>query len=112
MRRRALRQHADHRRPAHVHCSFAVHLHSIENRRPCRFALRCNGAETGCSHRNEMNTRKLEFWILFADLVWMAGAFLAADLLRFGLTWAPDERVSIHALLPFAVVAALIWIGL
>jgi lipopolysaccharide/colanic/teichoic acid biosynthesis glycosyltransferase len=59
-----------------------------------------------------MNTRKLEFWILFADLVWMAGAFLAADLLRFGLTWAPDERVSIHALLPFAVVAALIWIGL
>jgi lipopolysaccharide/colanic/teichoic acid biosynthesis glycosyltransferase len=59
-----------------------------------------------------MNTRRLEFWILLADLVWIAGAFLISDLLRFGFTWNPDERVSIDALMPFAVVTAIIWIGL
>src|SRR5436305_7588127 len=32
-----------------------------------------------------MNTRKLEFWILLADLVWIVLAFLSADLLRYGL---------------------------
>jgi lipopolysaccharide/colanic/teichoic acid biosynthesis glycosyltransferase len=56
-----------------------------------------------------MNTRKLEFWILFGDLVWIGGAFLISDLLRFGFTWTADERVSIHALLPFAIAAAIIW---
>jgi lipopolysaccharide/colanic/teichoic acid biosynthesis glycosyltransferase len=59
-----------------------------------------------------MNTRRLEFWILLADLAWIACAFLISDLLRFGLTWTPDEWVSIHALMPFAAATALIWIGL
>jgi len=35
-----------------------------------------------------MNTRKLELWILLADIVWIFVAFFAADLLRFGLTWS------------------------
>jgi len=56
-----------------------------------------------------MNTRKLEFWILFADLVWIGGAFLTSDLLRFGFTWTPGERISIHALVPFAIAAAITW---
>ena len=59
-----------------------------------------------------MNTRKLEVWILVADLAWIGVAFLGADLLRFGLTWDPDERVSIHALLPFVIAACFIWIAL
>ena len=59
-----------------------------------------------------MNTRRLELWILVTDLVWLAGAFFVADLLRFGFTWTPDERISIHALLPFAIAAAAIWIAL
>ncbi|HET8825930.1 MAG TPA: sugar transferase [Terriglobales bacterium] len=59
-----------------------------------------------------MNTRRLELWILLADLAWIAGAFLISDLLRFGFTWTPDERVSIDALMPFALATAIIWIGL
>lgn len=59
-----------------------------------------------------MNTRRLEFWMLLADLVWIAGAFLISDLLRYGLTWTPDERGLIHSLMPFAVTTAIIWIGL
>ncbi len=59
-----------------------------------------------------MNTRRLELWILLADLACIAGAFFISDLLRFGLTWTPDEQVSINALMPFAVATAIIWIGL
>ena len=59
-----------------------------------------------------MNNRKLELWILLADLVWIAGAFFLADLLRFGATWTPDERVSIHALIPFAIASGIIWLAL
>ncbi|HZP17550.1 MAG TPA: sugar transferase [Terriglobales bacterium] len=59
-----------------------------------------------------MNTRKLELWILLADLSWIGGAFLAAGLLRFGLTWTPDERASIHALLPFVSATSIIWTAL
>ena len=59
-----------------------------------------------------MNTRKLEFWILFADLAWIGGAFFISDLLRFGFTWTADELVSIYALLPFAMSATLVWTAL
>jgi lipopolysaccharide/colanic/teichoic acid biosynthesis glycosyltransferase len=59
-----------------------------------------------------MNTRRLELWILLADLAWIAGAFFISELLRFGFTWTADERVSIHALLPFALATAVIWIAL
>lgn len=59
-----------------------------------------------------MNTRRLEIWILLADLGWVGMAFLGADLLRFGLTWDPDERISIHALLPFVIATCIIWIAL
>ena len=59
-----------------------------------------------------MNTRKLEIWILLADLVWISGAFFVSDLLRFGLTWTPGERISIHALSPFAITAAAVWVAL
>ena len=56
-----------------------------------------------------MKTRKLEIWILLADLAWIAAAFLAADLLRFGLGWAPAQRDSVHALLPFVFATYLVW---
>lgn len=56
-----------------------------------------------------MNTRKLEVWILLADLAWVSLAFFGADLLRFGLTWTPEERASIRALLPFVIATGLIW---
>jgi len=59
-----------------------------------------------------MNTRKLEVWILLADLACIGVAFLGADLLRFGLTWDPNELVSIHALLPFVIATCFIWIAL
>jgi lipopolysaccharide/colanic/teichoic acid biosynthesis glycosyltransferase len=59
-----------------------------------------------------MNTRRLEFWILFADLAWTGLAFLGADLLRFGLAWEPEERASIHALLPFVLATCAIWVAL
>ena len=59
-----------------------------------------------------MNTRKLEVWILLADLAWIGIAFLISDLLRFGLTWMPDERASIHALVPFVFAAIACWIAL
>jgi lipopolysaccharide/colanic/teichoic acid biosynthesis glycosyltransferase len=59
-----------------------------------------------------MNTRRLEVWIWAADLLWIFCAFLGADLLRFGTTWTPDERMSIHALVPFTIAAGVTWSGL
>jgi len=59
-----------------------------------------------------MNTRKLEIWILIADLAWIVLAFLGADVLRFGLTWTPDERILIRALLPFVAATAVVWTAL
>jgi len=59
-----------------------------------------------------MNTRRLEIWIWLADLAWISLAFFGADLLRFGTTWAPDERISIHALVPFAIATGLTWSAL
>jgi lipopolysaccharide/colanic/teichoic acid biosynthesis glycosyltransferase len=59
-----------------------------------------------------MNTRKLEIWILLADLACILFAFLSADVLRFGLTWTPDERLSIRALVPFVGVTAAVWTAL
>jgi lipopolysaccharide/colanic/teichoic acid biosynthesis glycosyltransferase len=59
-----------------------------------------------------MNTRKLEIWILLADLLWIGAAFMGADLLRFGLTWTADERASIMALLPFVIASVVIWTAL
>src|ERR1700746_3674717 len=59
-----------------------------------------------------MNTRKLEIWILLADLAYILFAFLGADVLRFGLTWTPYERLSIRALLPFVAARAAVWTAL
>ena len=59
-----------------------------------------------------MNTRKLEFWILLADLVWIVLAFLSADLLRYGLTWSWGERLAIRALLPFVIATCGCWVAL
>jgi lipopolysaccharide/colanic/teichoic acid biosynthesis glycosyltransferase len=59
-----------------------------------------------------MNTRKLELWILLADLAWIGIAFLGSDLLRFGLTWTPDERTSIAAIVPFVFATIACWIAL
>src|SRR5579885_2541356 len=57
----------------------------------------------------KMNTRRIEIWIWLADLAWISFAFLGADLLRFGTTWSPDERASIHQLVPFIVVTCIAW---
>jgi len=59
-----------------------------------------------------MNTRKLELWILLADIVWIFVAFFAADLLRFGLTWSEGERAAIRALVPFLIGTCLSWAAL
>lgn len=59
-----------------------------------------------------MNTRRLESWILLADVAWIVLAFFAADLLRFGLTWSADERVAIRALFPFVIATCATWIAL
>ena len=59
-----------------------------------------------------MNTRRLELWILLADVVWIVGAFFCADLLRFGLTWTSGERIAIRALLPFVIATCATWIAL
>ncbi len=59
-----------------------------------------------------MNTRKLEIWILLADVLCIAAAFFSAALLRFGLTWSPDDRVAIQALLPFMIATCLSWLVL
>jgi lipopolysaccharide/colanic/teichoic acid biosynthesis glycosyltransferase len=56
-----------------------------------------------------MNSRKLEIWILLADLAWIGIAFLISDVLRFGLTWVPGERASIHALVPFVFSTIACW---
>lgn len=59
-----------------------------------------------------MNTRRLEVWIWIADLAWILLAFLGADLLRYGTTWTPAERVSIHGLVPFTIAACITWSAL
>ncbi len=56
-----------------------------------------------------MNTRKLELWILLADIAWIVLAFFVADWIRFGLTWSLDERIAIRALLPFLGATCLTW---
>ena len=33
-------------------------------------------------------------------------------ILRFGLTWTPDERVSIRALFPFVLTTCIMWTAL
>jgi len=59
-----------------------------------------------------MNTRKLEVWILIADLACILFAFLGADVLRFGFTWTLGEQLSIRALLPFTLTTCIVWIVL
>jgi lipopolysaccharide/colanic/teichoic acid biosynthesis glycosyltransferase len=59
-----------------------------------------------------MNNRKLEVWILVADLACILLAFLGADVLRFGFTWTPGEQISIRALLPFILTTCIVWIAL
>lgn len=59
-----------------------------------------------------MNTRKLEVWILIADLACILLAFLGADILRFGFTWTLGEQLAIRALFPFVLTACIVWIAL
>ncbi|HJT70738.1 MAG TPA: sugar transferase [Terriglobales bacterium] len=59
-----------------------------------------------------MKTRRLEIWIWLADLAWISVAFLGANLLRYGTTWTPAERSSIHQLFPFIVATLITWSAL
>src|SRR5262249_51900996 len=111
MHRHPFGQYADHRRSAPVRGALVIHLRPSQPQRagPHSYRFPANPHFTNCL---TMNTRKLEFWILLADLAWTGVAFLGADLLRFGLTWDPNERASIHALLPFALTSCAIWVAL
>ena len=59
-----------------------------------------------------MNTHKLERWILLADLLWIAGAFWGADLLRYGISWNAAEREGIRTLMPFIATTFVCWTAL
>ncbi len=56
-----------------------------------------------------MKTRKLEIWILLADLAWTVLAFFVAGWMRFGFTRSIEERIAIRALLPFLAATCLAW---
>jgi len=57
-----------------------------------------------------MKVRKLKFWILAADLIWIAAALSAADLLRYGLSWTVLERgTSLDILLLLLAFTSITW---
>jgi len=56
-----------------------------------------------------MKKNRFPMWILIADLLWVAIAFLCADALRYGIHWGAAQRGFIHDLVPFLFVAWLLW---
>ena len=59
-----------------------------------------------------MKTTLWTRWILLADLCWIVLGFVGTLVLRYGVRWSAEERASIHALLPFAVAVAVLWLVL
>jgi lipopolysaccharide/colanic/teichoic acid biosynthesis glycosyltransferase len=56
-----------------------------------------------------MKKNRFPQWILAADLLWLAIAFLCADVLRYGVHWGDAQEHFAHNLLPFLCVAWLLW---
>jgi lipopolysaccharide/colanic/teichoic acid biosynthesis glycosyltransferase len=56
-----------------------------------------------------MKKNRFPLWILASDLLWVAIAFLCADLLRYGILWSAAQERFVHELLPFLFVAWLLW---
>ncbi len=59
-----------------------------------------------------MNKNRFMLWILATDFLWVALAFLGADLLRYGVHWGTTQNAFAHHLLPFLPVIWLVWGGL
>ncbi|MGA7399306.1 MAG: sugar transferase [Candidatus Sulfotelmatobacter sp.] len=56
-----------------------------------------------------MKKNRFPQWILAADLLWLAIAFLCADVFRYGVHWGDAQERFAHSLLPFLCVAWLLW---
>jgi lipopolysaccharide/colanic/teichoic acid biosynthesis glycosyltransferase len=56
-----------------------------------------------------MKKNRFPLWILVSDLLWVAIAFLCADLLRYGIPWNAAQERFVHELLPVLFVAWLLW---
>jgi lipopolysaccharide/colanic/teichoic acid biosynthesis glycosyltransferase len=56
-----------------------------------------------------MKKNRFPLWILASDLLWVAIAFLCADLLRYGILWSAAQERFVHELLPVLLVAWLLW---
>jgi lipopolysaccharide/colanic/teichoic acid biosynthesis glycosyltransferase len=56
-----------------------------------------------------MKKNRFPLWILASDLLWVAIAFLWADVLRYGILWSAAQERFLHELLPFLFVAWLLW---
>ncbi len=56
-----------------------------------------------------MKKNRFPLWILASDLLWVAIAFLCADILRYGILWSTAQERFVHELLPFLFVAWVLW---
>jgi lipopolysaccharide/colanic/teichoic acid biosynthesis glycosyltransferase len=56
-----------------------------------------------------MKKNRFPQWIMAADLLWLAIAFLCADVFRYGVHWGDAQERFAHILLPFLCVAWLLW---
>lgn len=53
--------------------------------------------------------RRFRFWILVADLVWLACSIVVAWLLRYGLAWSAVPRVTAQGFVLTFLGSSLIW---
>jgi lipopolysaccharide/colanic/teichoic acid biosynthesis glycosyltransferase len=65
----------------------------------------CYAQEGDCVKKN-----RFQMWVLATDLLWVAIAFLCADVLRYGIRWGDAQEGFVHNLLPFLFVAWLLWV--
>jgi len=56
-----------------------------------------------------MKKNRFLLWILATDLLWVAIAFLCADILRYGIYWGAAQKVFLHDMLPFLFAAWFLW---
>jgi len=56
-----------------------------------------------------MKKNRFLLWILGTDLLWVAIAFVCADVLRYGLSWGVAQKVFVYNLVPFLFAAWLLW---
>src|SRR5438132_3178337 len=56
-----------------------------------------------------MKIRKLKFWILSGDLLWIALAQVGAGVLRYGFGLQLGRSTSLTLLLPFLITSYAVW---